>query len=195
MDYKKRINEYLHESGGIITSKDCRVCEIPSVYLTRMERNNELTKVDRGIYIDSSGDYDELFFLQYKYKKIIYSYETALFLMDISDKFAGKIEVSVPYSYKVNNPKNMNINYVSDELHNIGVVETKTSYGNKVKIYGFERTLCDFVKNEKNMDREVYIKMLKAYGKYKDKDLNKLYIISKKMGIADKVRNIVELLI
>lgn len=195
MDYKKQICEYLNESGGIITCEGCRVREIPSVYLTRMVRDKELTKVARGIYIDSSGDYDELLFLQYKYKKIIYSYETALFLMGIGDKFAGKIEVSVPYSYKINNPKNMNINYVSDEMHNIGVVEAKTSFGNKVKIYGFERTLCDFVKNEKNMDREVYIKMLKAYGEYKDKDLNKLYIISKKMGIADKVRNIVELLI
>ena len=78
MNYKKKIINYLNKSGGIITSEYCRGHNIPTVYLSRLSNDGVITKVKNGIYITENGDYDELYFFQYNYKKAIYSYETAL---------------------------------------------------------------------------------------------------------------------
>ena len=68
-------------------------------------------------------------------------------------------------------------------------------FGHTVRIYGFERTLCDFIKNEKNMNHEVYVNAIKAYKEYDQKDINLLYKIAARMGIADKVAGIMEIIV
>lgn len=42
------------------------------------------------------------------------------------------------------------------------------------------------------MDIEVYIKLVRSYSDYKEKDIYFLNEIATKMGIADKVREIME---
>ncbi|WP_243446720.1 hypothetical protein [Criibacterium bergeronii] len=42
------------------------------------------------------------------------------------------------------------------------------------------------------MDIEVYVKLIRSYSDYKEKDIHSLQEISKKMGIEDKVREIME---
>lgn len=62
MDYIKRIKEKLNKTGGVITSKELKSSDIPTIYLTRMVEKGELIRADRGIYMDSNGDYDEYYF-------------------------------------------------------------------------------------------------------------------------------------
>lgn len=62
MDYIKKIKEKLNKTGGVITSKELKNSNIPTIYLTRMVEKGELIRADRGIYIDSNGDYDEYYF-------------------------------------------------------------------------------------------------------------------------------------
>src|SRR6056297_3371053 len=117
MQYKDKINDYLEKGNGTITAQYCREEGIPTIYLTRLVEEGELVRADRGIYVANEGDYDDLFFLQHKYKKIIFSYETALYLHRKTDKIPQVIEVTVPYSYKINNvPKNLKIHYVKKDL-------------------------------------------------------------------------------
>ncbi|WP_243123053.1 hypothetical protein [Criibacterium bergeronii] len=42
------------------------------------------------------------------------------------------------------------------------------------------------------MDIEVYVKLIRSYSDYKEKDIHSLQEISKKMGIEDKVSEIME---
>ena len=55
MDYVKKIKEKLNKSGGVITSKELKDSNIPTIYLTRMIETGEIIRADRGIYIDSNG--------------------------------------------------------------------------------------------------------------------------------------------
>lgn len=103
MNYKDKILNYLKDNNGIITTQYCREEEIPRIYLTRLVEENILTRVDRGIYISKDGDYDEYYFFQYKFKRTVFSYETALYLQWLIDKISQVMEFSVSYSYKTNN--------------------------------------------------------------------------------------------
>ena len=85
MDYIKKIKEKLNKTGGVITSKELKNSNIPTIYLTRMMETGELIRVDRGIYIDSNGDYDEYYFFHNRCKVAIFSYVSALYLHGFTD--------------------------------------------------------------------------------------------------------------
>lgn len=193
MNYRKQIEIHLKESGGIITSAYCRENNIPTVYLSRLAKEGKLFRVQKGIYIIEDGDYDEYYFFQYQYKKAIFSYETALFLLGVTDKIPWRIDVTVYNGYKFNEKQDtLNINYVKKSIYNLGIIQKKTMFGNIVNVYSYERILCDFISNKEKMDTEVYVKLIRSYSKYKDKDIHSLYEIARKMGIEDKVREVME---
>lgn len=193
MSYRKQIEMHLKKSGGIITSAYCRENNIPTVYLSRLAKEGKLFRVQKGIYITKDGDYDEYYFFQYQYKKAIFSYETALFLLGVTDKIPWIIDVTVYNGYKFNEKQDtLNINYVKKSIYNLGIIQKKTMFGNTVNVYSYERILCDFISNKERMDVEVYIKLIRSYSKYKDKDIHSLYEIARKMGIEDKVKEVME---
>lgn len=193
MNYRKQIEIHLKESGGIITSAYCRENNIPTVYLSRLAKEGKLFRVQKGIYIIEDGDFDEYYFFQYQYKKAIFSYETALFLLGLTDKIPWRIDVTVYNGYKFNEKQDtLNINYVKKSIYNLGIIQKKTMFGNIVNVYSYERILCDFISNKEKMDTEVYVKLIRSYSKYKDKDIHSLYEIARKMGIEDKVREVME---
>lgn len=193
MNYRKQIEIHLKKSGGIITSAYCRENNIPTVYLSRLAKEGKLFRVQKGIYIIEDGDYDEYYFFQYQYKKAIFSYETALFLLGVTDKIPWRIDVTVYNGYKFNEKQDtLNINYVKKSIYNLGIIQKKTMFGNIVNVYSYERILCDFIYNKEKMDTEVYVKLIRSYSKYKDKDIHSLYEIARKMGIEDKVKEVME---
>ncbi len=194
MNHKDKIYHELKNSGGIITSEYCKENNIPTVYLSRMVKSKELIRVSKGLYRLKNSDCDELYFFQYRYKKAIYSHETALYLLGVVDKFSLNIEISVPNSYKFNKyPNTVNkIYYIKNGLWDLGIKEIKTMFGNTVKAYSYERCLCDFIKAKTNMDREIYINIIRSYAKYKEKNLEALYDIAKKMGVLSNVREVME---
>lgn len=193
MNYRKQIEIHLKESGGIITSAYCRENNIPTVYLSRLTKEGKLSRVQKGIYIIEDGDFDEYYFFQYQYGKAIFSYETALFLLGVTDKIPWRIDVTVYNGYKFNEKQDtLNINYVKKSIYNLGIIQKKTMFGNIVNVYSYERILCDFISNKEKMDTEVYVKLIRSYSKYKDKDIHSLYEIARKMGIEDKVREVME---
>ena len=195
MNYKDKILKYLKKNNGIITTQYCREEGIPTIYLTRLVEENILTRIDRGIYISKDGDYDEYYFFQYKFKRTVFSYETALYLQGLTDKIPQIMEVSIPYSYKINEvPNNVKLYYVKNEIADMGAIEVKTIYQNTVKAYDIERIICDFIQNKSSIDSESYIKTIREYASSKKSDINKLFIYAYKMGIAEKVRTTMEVI-
>ena len=149
MDYIKKIKEKLNKTGGVITSKELKNSNIPTIYLTRMVEKGELIRADRGIYIDSNGDYDEYYFFHNRCKVAIFSYVSALYLQGFTDIIPNEMEVTV---YKGYNPHrisgNVRIHYVTKEIYDLGMTECQTinkyvRYGNKDlnKLYEYSKKM------------------------------------------------------
>ena len=85
--------------------------------------------------------------------------------------------------------------YLKDELYEIGIIEMKTPYGNKIKVYDIEKTVCDFIKNRKKIDSESFVKCINRYKKRIDKNKNNLMKYAKIMGIEDEVFSLMEVLL
>lgn len=194
MNYEDKIKEYLKKSNGIITTAYCRENGIPTIYLTRLVDQGLFKQAAPGIYLAENGDNDELYFFQYRYKRTVYSYETALFLLGVTDKIIQKIDVTVSRNYKFNEKDNkINVHYVKKEWLDLGKIEAKTMFGNPVRAYSYERTLCDFVLHKEEIEPEVYVQAIRSYAQYEKRDIHLLYRIATEMGIIEKIREIIEI--
>lgn len=192
---KETVLNYLEQNNGIITHKDCKVLGIPTVYLSRLEREGKIFRVDKGIYLSTDGDYDEYYFFQYRFSRAIYSYVSALYLQGFTDEIPQYFEVTVPRGYRFNNPlQNLTVHTVPKELVDLGVISVKTPWGQTVKTYDFERIICDFIQNRKKIDNELFVKTLKAYVNYPNKNLTNLYQYAEEMKIINQTKQILEVL-
>lgn len=70
--------------------------------------------------------------------------------------------------------------YVKPELHQLGVIDKTTTFGNVVRCCDPERTVCDLIRSRKRIDDETVVASIKNYAESKEKDLNKLANYSKK---------------
>ena len=194
-NYKNQINEYVKTSGGIVTSKYCREHNIPTIYLNRLVEEGFLFNAKRGIYLTKDGDYDEFYFFQLRYPKAIYSYNTALYFIDRTDKLPHTIDITVYNGYKFNEKmKNVDVHYVDKKIYDVGIVEVETAYGNKVKVYSLERVLCDFLVHKNEIDSEDYLKLVQSYIYDKNKDVSSFYNLIIKMGVAEKIMDVVQIM-
>ena len=93
-----KILEICRSHNGFVTSRDLAMAGIPSVYLTRMERKEILSRLARGIYfLDSEFVEDPFFFYQLRCPRMIYSGVTAMYLQGLSNmQFQQKL-VRIPH--------------------------------------------------------------------------------------------------
>lgn len=182
------IKQIMSTNKGMLSTKMIEPLNISRQYISIMEKNNEIEKISRGIYLSPTTFEDSYFLFQQKYKKAIFSHMNALYFYGMTEEFPYNYTVTVPQRYHVNvvNEK-CNVFYVSDDIYELGLTEVLTPNGNKVKAYDKERCICDIIRSKGRMDSEQVKKTIKQYAKSKDKNIAKLSNYAKKMGISEKV--------
>ena len=195
MTQYEEIYRIIDGNNGIVTADMVAENNIDSWYLSDMVERGKLTRVSRGIYTTESGDHDEYFFFQLKNKRCIYSYSSALYLHGMTDRIPFQKEVTVYKGYNSSHIVDGTvIHHVSKELHEFGVTECRTVFGNAVRTYDKERTICDLIAHRKSIDSEIFAKAIKSYASSSDKDYKKLRAYARKMKIGEKVDEILEVL-
>lgn len=197
MNYKDKIDKIIEKQNGTILSSDLDKYGIPRTYLKMMVAEGSIEKVDRGIYVSEDSIEDEMFALQKKYSKIIYSHETALYIQDLSDRIPIKYTATVPSGYKVvpNVSEKFKIYYIKKELHKLGVTTEKTIYGNEILTYNIERTICDILRSKSRIDVQILNPAIRKFVKSKNADYYLLMKYAKKLKIETVVNKYLEVLL
>lgn len=191
---QKQIDEML-EKQSIITTSDVVEKGIPRVYLNRLVSKNQLIKVERGIYITDWSQYDEYAIFQLQHQKAIYSYLSALYLHGLADVIPKYKEVTVYTGYNTHRfHKETKRHFIQKDLYDVGVTTIQTTFGNEVRVYDLERTICDLIRKRQKIDVEIFSTALKRYMKSSDKNLRKLYQYARKFNILEQVQSIMEVL-
>ena len=84
--YERMTNLLTAADNGMITSEQVTAAEIHRGILTELTKTGKLIRYGRGIYIKSDAWEDDLYLLQQKYRRGIYSHDTALYLLGYSDR-------------------------------------------------------------------------------------------------------------
>ena len=197
MNYLEKLEKLIQKQHGTVLSADLDLYEIPRTYLQMMVADGKLERVDRGIYVFTDAIEDEMYSMQTKYPKLIYSHETALYLHGLSDRTPFEYSASVPSGYKVvgSIAERFKIYYIKKELHELGVETVQSSHGNPIKTYNIERTICDLIRSRNRIDVQILNEALKRFVKLKSADLSMLMDYAKKLRIDAVLKNYLEVLL
>jgi len=196
MNYYEEIEKLIKKQNGTILSTDFDEYGIPRKYLQILINEGRLERCERGVYVAVDAVEDEMFAMQKKYSKLIYSHETALFMHNLSDRTPFEFSATVPSGYKVvsNISDKFKIYYIKKELHELGVIYVENAFGNKIRVYNIERTICDIIKKRSRMDIQILNEALRRYVKIKSSDYSLLMNYAKKLKIETILKNYLEMM-
>lgn len=197
MNHIKAITEILERQSGIVTTAQINAAGIPRLYLSKMTAKKLLQKVDRGIYAAPEAWEDEMFILQYKYSKGIFSHETALYIHGFSDRTPTRFVMTFPYGYHAKSISGTNIlmKKALKKIYELGIVESKTPFGNTIRLYDLERTLCDIVKGNNVCDIQIVNQAMRRYALSKEKNISRLLEYAELLRVKSKIVAYLEVLL
>lgn len=197
MNYYQAINDMLERQSGIVTAAQVSAAEIPRLYLSKMVAKKLLRKIDRGIYVTPEAWEDEMFVLQYKYSKGIFSHETALYIHGFTDRTPARFVMTFPYGYHAQSIASTNIRMkkVIKSIYDLGIVDGKTAFGNTIRLYDLERTLCDVVKGNNSCDIQIINQAMKRYALSKEKNISRLLQYAEQLRVKPKILAYMEILL
>lgn len=197
MSYADQILKIAYENNGTVTSAQVTKAGINRQHLKILVDNGLLERSERGVYILPSNFDDEMFNLQSRYKRGIFSHETALFLLDLTVRTPMKYSMTFPLGYNTSILNSENVKYyrVKDDLYELGVITGKSHSGNEVKFYCAERTLCDILKGRSRTDIQIITEAFKRYTKLGKYDIPLISKYAKLLRVDKKIRSYLEVLL
>ena len=196
MNHEEKLIELIKDNRGLILSSQVDQLGIARIYLSILVRKGFIEKIERGVYLTVDAFDDEMFRIQARYRKGIYSHGTALYLHDLTDTTPNHYTMTFPDRYHVRSLKEEGIFtfYVQKKLHDLGKVELLSSFGRNISTYNMERTIVDIVRSRNQIDTEMLNHALKRYVVRKDKNITMLMKYAKLFKVEKIVRQFIEVL-
>lgn len=184
-------------NSGFLTAATAKENGIQSRDLANAVKRSELIRVERGLYCTPDTWEDEYVVAQHRFARGVFSHDTALYLLGLSDSAPESLTMSFPRGYNPSSAKREGIVTKSspEGLHELGLVKLATPYGNAVRAYGAERTLCDMLRGTSSPDLQLLSPAFRLYLSSGGRNLPKLQSFADKLGVAAKVRKYMEVLL
>ncbi len=191
------IFQIISKNNGYVTAKEVTEAGIPRRCLTKLVESGKLLKAKRGIYVLPDVWEDELFILQYRFSKGIFSHDTALYLHGMTDRTPVSFIMTFPFGYNTGNVKKQGViaKVCTVDAYALGIMDIASPSGNIIKVYDVERTLCDMVKETHHADIQVVNQAMKEYALSKEKNIARLMSYAEKLRVAPKISSYMEILL
>ena len=191
------IRAIVEENKGFITSTQVTEAGLQRRLLSELVEANKIYRVARGIYALPDVWEDEMYFLQYRFSKGVFSNETALYLHGMSDRTPQAYTLTFPHGYNATGLKkhNAKAKFAATDIYELGISEKSSPCGNPLRAYDIEKTLCDIVKGNNSCDIQIVNKAMKLYAESKDKNMAKLVAYSERLRVKPKVLRYMEILL
>ena len=196
-----RINPLLlktiQQNNNTITTSEVMKLGFSRAVLSKYVKEGVLERSRQGVYILPDSVHDDMYTMMLRSEKIIFSHETALFLNGLSERTPFEHSVTVPSNVVLSDVlrEECNCYYIKPELFELGMVRKKTTFGNEVRCYDAERTICDMLRSRNRLDEETVISAIKNYAAFGNKDLNRLSAYAGKLRMAKILKQYMEVLL
>lgn len=197
MSKMEELREISKNNNGILQTSIVLKNGISKPVLAKFVEQYGYERISHGIYCSPDVWEDRMFLLQLRFKKTVYSHETALYLLDMTDQEPHSYTMTVSSGYNASSLKNENIKVYSikKELLELGSMKVKTPFNNEVVIYNPERTICDLIRSRSNIEIQVFQDAMKAYVKRRDKNLHLLMEYAEKLRVSKVLKKYLEVLL
>ena len=193
----QKILKLAEQNNGIVTTAMVVSEGISRGTLKYLSDSGCLDKVSRGVYTLPEALEDEFVSVQSRFKRGIFSLDTALYLCDLTDRTPGRFHMTFPATYNLSAPKKEGIfcNGSKEPLYSLGITNLTTPGGNTVKGYCAERTLCDILRPRNHTDIQLVSDALKKYVSMRNRNIPMLSDCARALGVEEKIRSYLEVLL
>lgn len=191
------MDEFNSSDQGYITLEWAIRNRIPFNRIREMESEGKIIKIDRGLYSLPGTVKDDMFILQHRYSKGIYSGITALSIHGLTDHVSENYYMTFPKGYNPSSLRMTNwhidITRVIPELYSLGIEEILSPKGNALRVYNKERTICDVLRGQ-GISKYILNNAIKTYFDSGSYDIARLKEYSKLLHVGRKVDYYIDIL-
>lgn len=191
------ILEEIKKNHNVITTEQVIRLGFTRSLLSKYVQEGLLEREYQGIYTLPDSVFDDMYSFMLRSEKIVFSHDTALFLNGLSERTPFIHSVTIPSNAKLSTllREECLCYYIKPELYQLGIETRKTTFGNEVRCYNAERTICDLLRSRNRLDEETVISAIKNYAISKNKNLNLLSLYAPQFGIDKMLKRYMEVLL
>ena len=189
LNKREELLKIAEKNQGVLLSKYATALGFSRSSIKELSDSGDIIQVQRGVYVTKDGYVDDFFLIGQKFKKGIFSHETALYLLGFSDRAPIEITMTFKHGRSTTDIKAEGIRPVMVSKYFSVGENVITRDGLEIKAYNIERTLVDLLRPRYDTDLEQLIPALKRYAVYDKKDVNKLFRYAKQFGVEEQMRN------
>lgn len=193
----EQLDMLLQQNNGYLRTADAVAAGISKSMLAVYVKENAMERVAHGLYMSNDTWVDDMYVLQVRYPKAIFSHETALFLLKAAERepirFALTFEAGA--NGKALSDQGVRVHKVKKELFALGLISIYSPAGHALRSYDMERTICDLVRSRTAIETQVLQEAIKGYARRKDKNIPRLMRYAKAFSIEKIIRQYMEVLL
>lgn len=191
MEKKGIIYKAFKKNGGILKTSELNNLGLSSRQINKLLENGDITRIKRGYYELSDSTYPEEVVIARLFSQSVIFLESALMIYGYTDRMPSAWQIAVDRDsektqYKIDYPL-IEIFYIDSKFLEVGI-DTIQIEGVDVKIFNRDRTICDVLRYENKLEREVFTSAIQRYVKDPEKNIRKLLEYSKIFNIKNKVQ-------
>ena len=181
--------------NGIIKLSDFTTSGFHNTELNKLIEKGLVEKIKTGYYVWIDGDIvSDAVVIEKLFPEGVVCLDSALFLYGYTQRTPSAWHVAVSKNkkkskYKINYPP-MQFYFLIDDYMELGLSEI-TFEGHRMKIFDRDRTICDVIRYELKMDKEVFNYAIMIYVKDSKKNIQNLLDYAEKLNIKNKVNRII----
>ncbi len=193
MDIDKIKIEF-EKQGGILKTSELSDLGLSSRQIKKLLDEEIIIKIKCGYYeLSGTIPLDEIVIARLFPNAVIFL-ESALMYYEYTDRIPAAWQIAVNKNSEKSQYKMDNFlvepYYLEPKFIDVGV-DTIQLQGISIKIYERDRTMCDVLRYEKKIEKEVFSKAIQHYIKDPKKNIRKLYEYAEIFNIKNKVQTYV----
>jgi len=193
----EKLDILLKNNKGFIKTSEAVQVGVSKAYFGEYIKKRGFERVAHGLYMSQEAWEDGMYVIQTRYPKLIFSHETALYLLNFAEREPTQYAVTLKAGTNSSglNKQGVKVYKVKDELFEVGLIDELSPSGHIVRIYNIERTICDLFRNRNNMEIQDLQAAVKQYVRLKEKNIPLLMRYAKSFSIEKNVRQYLEVLL
>jgi hypothetical protein len=187
----------LQDNKGYIKVSDAVEAGISKTYFGEYTKKRGLERIAHGLYMSPEAWDDGMYVIQARYPNLVFSHETALYLLDFAEREPTQYAVTLKAGTSSTGLAKQGVKAykVKSELFDEGIAEAQSPSGHKLRVYNIERTICDLFRSRKNIEFQSLQSAIKEYVRQREKNIPLLLRYAKALSVEKNVRQYLEVLL
>jgi len=193
---KKELIKLFKKNKGFLSAKQMQGTSF-RYHLNKLIATKEVTKIRYGLYVlNSFPKYDEREIVATLIPNGVFCMQSAWSYHELTTTIPYQYHIAIPRKLKLSLPEYppIKLYYWSNKLQETDTIQVSVN-SNELSYYNLERSVCNAVKFRNKIGEDILLEVLKNYTKRKDKNIDQLMLIAKKLRIEKVISPYLKILL